>query len=323
MNKPKDYDSWSEARQKAYDYAKEREMQHIKASMRSDEEVKKEIQKLYENLSKDIETDINNWIMKYANTEGITIAKAKRRISTHDVKEHKEKVARYIDEKSLSEEARRLLHLQNVTSNVNRLEYLLLQIQLETIATADSEWRIIREYVITQAMEEAKRQAGIHDISLRSQKALRTSVEAVAGQSFKGAPFSERIWANQEQLRAALEQAVRRSVLLGKHPKTFATELMQYVKDESYKKKGSARFRAESILITETARTQTEIQKRLFEDGGFEQYIYIAEHDHRTCSVCASLDGEIFPVKDMLSGVNAAPMHTRCRCSTAAYFEID
>lgn len=58
-------------------------------------------------------------------------------------------------------------------------------------------------------------------------------------------------------------------------------------------------------------------QKKSFERNGFEEYEFIANSN--CCEVCATLNGKHFKVKDMKPGVNAPPMHEKCRCSVAAY----
>ena len=37
----------------------------------------------------------------------------------------------------------------------------------------------------------------------------------------------------------------------------------------------------------------------------------------KVCPVCNELNGKVFKVKNMVPGVNAAPIHPHCRCSTA------
>ena len=72
-------------------------------------------------------------------------------------------------------------------------------------------------------------------------------------------------------------------------------------------------------MRTEKARVQIESQRISFEEGGYTQYEFIAEPD--ACPVCAELNEKIFDVDKMEAGINAAPMHPNCRCSTAAHMD--
>ena len=55
--------------------------------------------------------------------------------------------------------------------------------------------------------------------------------------------------------------------------------------------------------------------------SGFEEYEFLANSG--CCNVCKRLDGKHFKIKDMEPGVNAPPMHERCRCSVAAWEDTE
>lgn len=54
---------------------------------------------------------------------------------------------------------------------------------------------------------------------------------------------------------------------------------------------------------------EDEVAKAVYKDAGVKKVKWVAEQDHKTCSVCSELDGEIFLLKD-------APekQHYHCRC---------
>ena len=54
---------------------------------------------------------------------------------------------------------------------------------------------------------------------------------------------------------------------------------------------------------------EDSIAKQVFRDTKVKKVMWIAEDDHKTCSVCNDLDGQIFDIKD-------APQkqHLNCRC---------
>ena len=71
---------------------------------------------------------------------------------------------------------------------------------------------------------------------------------------------------------------------------------------------------AENLLKRQVKQYAIELEdsvaKTVYKDIGVEKVRWVAEIDHKTCGVCAELDGEIFPLED------APPkQHYNCRCS--------
>lgn len=61
-------------------------------------------------------------------------------------------------------------------------------------------------------------------------------------------------------------------------------------------------------------------QRDSFIRDGVTQYTFIANSS--CCEICAKLNGKHFPVSSLEIGVNAPPMHDKCRCSIAGYEEF-
>lgn len=55
--------------------------------------------------------------------------------------------------------------------------------------------------------------------------------------------------------------------------------------------------------------------------NGFKEYEFIANRG--CCQICAQLNNKHFPIAKLKIGVNAPPMHKKCRCSIAAYQDQD
>ena len=110
-------------------------------------------------------------------------------------------------------------------------------------------------------------------------------------------------------LKNELSSLLQSGLIQGQHPRKLATHLR--------KRFGVSQSNAERLMITELARVQTEAQKQSFERNGFEEYTFLALGN--ACPICKALDGKHFKVKKMMPGTNAPPVHSRCRCSVAAY----
>jgi SPP1 gp7 family putative phage head morphogenesis protein len=137
-------------------------------------------------------------------------------------------------------------------------------------------------------------------------------LNSVLTAQFEGATFSDRIWANQAELRDGINRTLERTIIRGENPRKAARELRGLVSDEFGKKK----YAADRIAITESARVQSAVQEQSFKDAEIEQYTWISEPD--ACPVCAELDAKVFVLG---KGPMPPEPHPNCRCSTAAYVE--
>jgi SPP1 gp7 family putative phage head morphogenesis protein len=70
----------------------------------------------------------------------------------------------------------------------------------------------------------------------------------------------------------------------------------------------------QKLAMTESTATGSLARREIFKELGVKKYRYYAREDERTCDVCGSLHGLVFPVSAYEIGVNASPMHPWCRC---------
>src|SRR5699024_6165179 len=197
----------------------------------------------------------------------------------------------------------------------NRLELLQARINVDTIMLAWEEEQLTAKYITEEVIKERIRQSGILGMTVPSSSQLETLARSVLLSDVSGATFSDRIWANQNELRSEINKTIERALIRGENPRKSAASIKRLVRDEYVMKKRAA----DRIAITETARAQSIMQREAISDAGIEEYIFISEADEKTCEECAELDEQVFKVKDMNPGDNAAPIHPFCRCSTAAY----
>lgn len=294
---------------KSSEYWRQREEQHIARLIKDERQMKKYIADRFQLAIDNINKEINaNW-QRFAGKEGISLSEAKKISMEHDVKAFARKAKQYVKEKNFSKKANEELRLYNVTMRVNRLELLKSQIGLELIALSDDLDKYTADLLTKEGLAEAKRQAGILGATIFDD--YKNFVESVMNGSFHSATFSERIWGNLEALKAELDRLLVRSITPGKNPRDLARELRNLFE--------TSKSEAERLMRTESARVQTAIQEKSYQEYGIEEYEYIAEPT--ACKICLPLNGKIFKVKDMASGQNASPMHANCRCSTAPHVD--
>jgi SPP1 gp7 family putative phage head morphogenesis protein len=79
------------------------------------------------------------------------------------------------------------------------------------------------------------------------------------------------------------------------------------------------RFKSmQSVLTTLGLSESTAIgsmaRRRIFRQLGISKYQFYTKADERTCEICGSMHGLVFPVSAYEVGVTASPLHPRCRC---------
>ena len=86
--------------------------------------------------------------------------------------------------------------------------------------------------------------------------------------------------------------------VLAKLDKRFAT--MEYV--------------LTTLGLSESTAVGSMARRMIFQQFGIGKYQFYTKADERTCEVCGSMHGLIFPISAYEIGVTASPLHPRCRC---------
>lgn len=69
-----------------------------------------------------------------------------------------------------------------------------------------------------------------------------------------------------------------------------------------------------ALVLTESTAITSIVQNKILKEKGLKRYRFYANRDERTCETCNGLHNKEFLVSACEPGVNAPPMHTRCRC---------
>lgn len=298
------------------EYWRRREDEALQHYITDEKQYDKELQRIYTNMLDGVQSEINAFYGKYAATEGISLAEAKKRVSTLDIKAYERKAAKYVKEKTFSKTANEEMRLYNATMKINRLEMLKANIGLELIAGHNELEKFMGGILKGRTNAELKRQAGILGKTITNNAQLANSI---VNASFHNATFSERIWQYQDIMRGDLSKLIQQGMIAGKNPRALAKDLRKYFIGDGTLKNGKngAIYATERLMRTELARVQTEAQKQSFERNGFKYFEFITNSG--CCPICAALNGKHYKVEKMQIGLNAPPIHPHCRCSTAAW----
>lgn len=287
-------------------YWQQREAEALKHYLTEEKEYQKRINDIYDRMIDDIQKEIDSFYARYADKEGITLAEAKKRVKTADIKEFERKAKKYVKDKNFSKQANEEMRLYNLMMKVNRLEMLKANIGLELISSFDEIDKFMESILDGRTKEELERQASILGNTIQDNAKLAHSI---VNASFHNATYSDRIWMYQDLLRDEIGKQLERGLIQGKNPRVLARDLNKIF--------NTGKYNCERLMRTELARVQIESQKKSYEKNGFEMYTFITNTG--CCDKCDAIAGKHFYVKDMIPGENAPPMHPHCRCSTAPY----
>ena len=238
---------------KQNDYWKKRLEKEMKAKQDKEQEIDKELSDLYRYHQTNIEKEIQSFYQRYANSEGISVAEAKKRADSIDVQTFSDKARRYVEEKNFSQEAQESLKLYNLKMKVTRAELLQYNMDLELVALAEGEHKLTEKYLKEGYEEELKLQSGILGEYIQNPIIQKHSMESIINTPFKGATWSEKIWHKQQVLQTVVASMVAQTLSRGRSALTMIPELR--------KEFGVSKYEAKRLAVTEVARVQTEAAK--------------------------------------------------------------
>lgn len=303
-------------------YELEREKKHIENKIKSDKLYKQELTKLYNKSLDEIEKRLNYLYIRYAQKEKLTLEEAMKIADKTDIKDFEKRVKKYVKNKDFSNTANSDLRLYNLKMRVSRLELMKYEIMLENMKLHGTETEMLYGRLKDELLEEAKRQAGILGLGDETLKRVLKDQEAIINGDFKGTSFSNRIWVNGQELQSSLENGLHRSLILGENPRQWSSMMSEHLKKNMANTgKENAFYNAFRLAVTETARVQITTGLKLMKEGGYDKYIWIAEPG--ACHICAPYNNQVFDMKEASMGDTLPPMHPFCRCSVAAYYDMD
>ncbi|WP_338124759.1 phage head morphogenesis protein [Limosilactobacillus mucosae] len=222
-----------------------------------------EFGKLLETYYNQAIEDINDSIEKELNRVG------KDQVTQMDVKTYETKAKSIVAEAEkmrangqkvtyadFSDQVNQRLKVYNATMRINRLEHLKSEVGLDMLRASVKVDSSLRDKLSGDYQKEVIRQAGIMmDSAQRSPWTGKDAAKILMAQT-NGATFSQRLWADQDALKAKLDQVLSVGMIQGQNPRKMATRLREQVKTAV----GNQRYVTERLARTESARIQTNVQ---------------------------------------------------------------
>lgn len=293
-------------------------------NLASDEQFNTKLQQYYQRAVDNINKEIDIELAKIVDESGNPVnaytpvsksdmeayqSEAKQVVAQAEAIRKKGKHVTYAD---FSDEVNQRMKVYNATMRLNRLELLKSQVGIHlTGATAqvdsDLQQKLGDDYV-----SELKRQAGIMEVTAIPSMWTGKKVAKIVMAQTGGANFSKRLWANQDALKARLDEVISTGIVQGQSPRKMAQRLKSQVKDTV----ANHRYVTERIARTESARVQYIAQIESIKKNGYQFVRWFAEP--KACPACraiASRDSGFGEGVYKIAKVPEIPVHPNCRCS--------
>lgn len=265
----------------------------------------KEVMSVYQKASKNISDEISKVYAEWGEIVETPIFDEKGIL-----KGYKNKLALTQPEvsKRIIKDGRKITRLNAIKEQLN--EYVQETTQQEKLITTNH-LKAVAENTYYETMRETFNQVNVgKSFSLLSDSVLT----AIIKNPVSGADFIERIGINNQALAIQVNQTLTNGIIQGLSINDMKNQLTSKI--------DIGKKNAERIIRTETTNTMAQASLESYKASGVvDQIIYIATLDEKTSNVCTDLDGEIIPLKKVVTGVNYPPMHPNCRSTTGAYFE--
>lgn len=281
-----------------------------------------DIERQYRQAQKQIEGQIAAWYQRFAKNNGITLADARKMLTSKELEELKWDINQYIqygEENAINGTWVKQLENASARYHISRLEALKLQTQQSIEAmfgnqldSIDSAMRNIYTSGYYRTAFEIQKGVGVGwDFATLDEKQISKIINkpwAVDGKN-----FSERIWGNRQKLVNELNTELTRNVILGQDP--------QKAIDAIARKMNTSKNVAGRLVMTEEAFFSSAAQKDCFAELDVEQFEIVATLDSHTSDICREMDGKHFPMSQWEVGVTAPPFHVWCRSTTVPFFD--
>jgi len=300
-------------------YWERRARQRMASYHRSAETTIRTILLAYDRALRDITEEIERIFNRFARDSQLSPAEARRLLNEPISRSEWEEIKAKIAEIEDPHIRRRLLNRLNAPAyraRITRLQALKERIYLQCKIIADAEIRLSTYGYIDvindayyRAMFDIQRGLGVgFEFAMMSQR----TIETILKRPWSGEHFSNRVWANTDEVARMLSQVVTAGFMSG----IGIRKMIQEIEDRF----NVARHAAARLVRTETTYMANAAEMESYEEAEIDRYVFVATLDLRTSPQCRQHDRKVYLVKDARPGVNMPPLHPYCRSTTRAYF---
>lgn len=281
-----------------------------------------DLERLYKRAAKETEKEISKLYGRLATENGITLSEAKKLLTSNELEEFRWSVQEYIKygkKNTLDKLWTKQLENASLKYRISRLEAMKIHMQQQVEVLMGNELDSFSKVMTDIYTEGYYRNAHLIQTGMgvgSSFAALDTNkIEKVLSKPWVGNKnFSQRIWGDHRTtLINDLHTHLTQSIIRGEAP----DRAIKFIAE----KYDVAKHRAGNLVMTESAYFGTKAQQDCYKELGVEMQEFVATLDSRTSDICQEMDGKVFKTNELEIGVNAPPLHGRCRSVLVPYFE--
>lgn len=303
------------------EYWRERTLQLNEALANKGVEYYLRLEREYQQAANNVNKELAVLYARLAENNNISTKEARKLLTTNELKEFRWSVDEYIERaKSNGADDLWITQLKNASLRyrISRLEAMRIHMQNEVenlmAREVDDVTRLMGDiytegYYRTAHMFETGLGIGYNFSKVDSR-----TVEKLLSNPWvpDGRNFSERIWGvHRPKLVQELQTGLVQSIIRGDKWSKLADRIAE--------KFGVAKRRAENLVYTEAAYFSGMSQQDMYKEFDVKQQQFCATLDLRTSEVCRDMDGRVFDTSEVEVGVNAPPLHCRCRSTMVPY----
>ena len=280
------------------------------------------LEDIYRGAEQSVQKDIESWYQRFATNNKVTLAEARKMLTTGQLEEFKWTAEQYVkaaQRADLSPEWIKKLENASTRYHISRLEAIQLQIQQQMellfgnqVDGIDDLLKDVVSNGYTRGAFEIQKGIGLGwDFTALNQKKL----EALLSKPWTtdGRTFRDRCWVNKDELVDAVNKELIQGMLRGDPPAKIITAIQ--------KRFGTSRYKARRLVHTETSYFNAVSKIQMYRDLGVDQIEIVETLDSRTCSVCQPLDGTVVSLSQYEPGVTVPPFHPNCRGTTCPHYD--
>ena len=292
------------------------------AAHKQSDEYLRSLEELYRETEHSVQLDIESWYQRFATNNNVTLAEARKMLTTGQLEEFKWTAEQYVkaaQQANLSPEWIKKLENASTRFHVSRLEAIQLQIQQQMellfgnqVDGIDDLLKDVVSNGYTRGAFEIQKGIGLGwDFTALNQKKLETLLSKPW--TTDGRTFRDRCWANKADLVDTVNKELIQGMLRGDPLAKTITAIQ--------KKFGTSRYKARRLVHTETSYFNAVSKIQMYKDLGVDQIEIVETLDSRTCSICQPLDGTVIPLTQYEPGVTVPPFHPSCRGTTCPHYD--
>ncbi|MCC0634216.1 minor capsid protein [Clostridioides sp. ZZV15-6388] len=284
----------------------------------------KELEKQYDIVLYNILREINNWYMKFAKDNKISMQEAEKLLNPKELAELKlllEEYIKYGEENVISQKWMKELESAVKRVRISRLKALELKIRHQVEVLYSKEYEDVNT-LITNTYKDSyyhtafEAQKGI-GIGLAIAMISLNKINKIVSNPWTtdGITFGNRIWnKHRPRLISELNKGLKQTLINGVSPGDLINKIN--------KNFNTSKEEAKLLVKSELAFFSSLSQRDCFNSLGVEKYEIVSASDSRVCEKrCSPLDGKVIEMKYYEIGITAPPFHPRCRCVVVPYFD--